>query len=142
MTDELHGWLSGPAIKKILERAYRVYGDDQFQNLSEISVSQIYNLRRRWHYRGKRFTHTRPVAARIGERARPEPQGKPGYIRIDTVHQGDYEGQKGVNHINAVDEVTQGKSWPQCRESTSMIWPRYWKYAKSISLSGQRMLLR
>ena len=107
MTDELHGWLSGPAIKKILERAYRVYGDDQFQNLSEISVSQIYNLRRSRHYRGKRFTHTCPVAARIGERARPEPQGQPGYIRIDTVHQGDYEGQKGVYHINAVDEVTQ-----------------------------------
>jgi len=107
MTDELHGWLSGPAIKKILERAYRVYGDDQFQNLSEISVSQIYNLRRSRHYRGKRFTHARPVAARIGERARPEPQGQPGYIRIDTVHQGDYEGQKGVYHINAVDEVTQ-----------------------------------
>jgi hypothetical protein len=107
MTDELHGWLSGPAIKKILERAYRVYGDDQFQNLSEISVSQIYNLRRSRRYRGKRFTHTRPVAARIGERARPEPQGQPGYIRIDTVHQGDYEGQKGVYHINAVDEVTQ-----------------------------------
>jgi transposase InsO family protein len=107
MTDELHGWLSGPAIKKILERAYRVYGDDQFQNLSEISVSQIYNLRRSRHYRGKHFAHTRPVAARIGERARPEPQGQPGYIRIDTVHQGDYEGQKGVYHINAVDEVTQ-----------------------------------
>ena len=107
MTDELHGWLSGPAIKKILERAYRVYGDDQFQNLSEISVSQIYNLRRSRCYRGKRFTHTRPVAARIGERARPEPQGQPGYIRIDTVHQGDYEGQKGVYHINAVEEVTQ-----------------------------------
>ena len=69
--------------------------------------SKIYNLRRSRHYRGKRFTHTRPVAARIGERARPEPQGQPGYIRIDTVHQGDYEGQKGVYHINAVDEVTQ-----------------------------------
>ena len=38
----------------------------------------------------------------------PEPQGQPGYIRIDTVHQGDYKGRKkGVYHINAVDEVTQ-----------------------------------
>ena len=45
--------------------------------------------------------------SRIGERARPEPQGHPGYIRVDTVHQGDDEGQKGVYHINAVDEVTQ-----------------------------------
>jgi transposase InsO family protein len=107
MTDELHSWLSGPATKKILEREYKVYGNVQFQNLSEISVSQIYNLRRSKSYRGKRFTHTRPVASRIGERARPESQGQPGHIRIDTVHQGDYERQKGVYHINAVDEVTQ-----------------------------------
>jgi transposase InsO family protein len=106
-TDELHGWLSGPATKKILEREYRVYGHGQFQNLSEISVSQIYNLRQSRQYRGKRFTRTRPVAARIGERARPEPQGQPGYVRIDTVHQGDQERQKGVYHINAVDEVIQ-----------------------------------
>jgi len=107
MTDELHGWLSGPATKKILEREYRVYGNLQFQNLADISVSQIYNLRRSKGYRGKRFTHTKPVFARIGERARPEPQGQPGHIRIDTVHQGDREHQKGVYHINAVDEVTQ-----------------------------------
>lgn len=107
MTDGLHGWLSGPATKKILEREYRVYGQGQFENLSEISVAQIYNLRRSQRDRGKRFTHTRPVTARIGARARPEPQGQPGYIRIDTVHQGDQERQKGVYHINAVDEVTQ-----------------------------------
>ncbi|MES9905680.1 MAG: hypothetical protein ABW168_23775 [Sedimenticola sp.] len=30
-----------------------------------------------------------------------------GYIRIDTVHQGDWDGVKGVYHVNAVDEVTQ-----------------------------------
>jgi hypothetical protein len=107
MTDELHGCLSGAAIKKILERSYRIYCDDQFQSLSGISVSQIYNLRWSRHYRDKRFAHTRPVAPRIGERARPEPQGHQGYIRIDTVHQGNYRGQKGVYHINAVDEVTQ-----------------------------------
>jgi hypothetical protein len=106
-TDALHGWLSGPATKKILERAYRVYGNVKFRGLSEISVSQIYNLRRSKRYRGKRFTHTRPVVSKIGERARPETQGQPGHIRIDTVHQGDHERQKGVYHINAVDEVTQ-----------------------------------
>jgi transposase len=106
-TDELHGWLSGPATKKILERAYIVYGNVKFRGLSEISVSQIYNLRHSKRYRGKRFTHTRPVFSRIGERVRPETQGQPGYIRIDTVHQGDHERQKGVYHINAVDEVTQ-----------------------------------
>ncbi|MDP2919556.1 MAG: DDE-type integrase/transposase/recombinase [Dehalococcoidia bacterium] len=107
MTDELHGWLSGPATKKILEREYGVYGHNQFQNLAGISVAQIYNLRQSKRYRGKRFTHTRPVSVRIGERAKPETQGQPGHIRIDTVHQGDHERQKGVYHINAVDEVTQ-----------------------------------
>ena len=38
---------------------------------------------------------------------RPEPNGRPGHLRVDTVHQGDLEGSKGVYHINAVDEVTQ-----------------------------------
>ena len=34
-------------------------------------------------------------------------EGQPGYLRVDTVHQGDRPGAKGVYHINAVDEVTQ-----------------------------------
>ncbi len=34
-------------------------------------------------------------------------RGKPDYIRIDTVHQGDLNGQKGVIPINAVDEITR-----------------------------------
>ncbi len=106
-TDELHGWLSGPATRKILEREYAFYGDGRFKKLCGISVSQIYNLRRSRLYKGKRFTHTRPAVAKIGERVRPQPQGQPGFIRVDTVHQGDQEGHKGVYHINAVDEVTQ-----------------------------------
>jgi hypothetical protein len=43
----------------------------------------------------------------IAERRRPNPQGRPGYLRVDAVHQGDQNGTKGVFHINAVDEVTQ-----------------------------------
>jgi hypothetical protein len=50
---------------------------------------------------------TRPSAVKIGIRKAPSPQGRPGYIRIDTVHQGDQEGVKGVYHINAADIVTQ-----------------------------------
>jgi hypothetical protein len=46
---------------------------------------------------------------KIGERARPALGGSPGYIRVDTIHQGDLSGEKGVYHINAVDEVTQWK---------------------------------
>jgi transposase len=106
-TDELHGWLSGPATKRILEREYEVYGYAQFEKISGISVAQIYNLRHSNRYRVKRYIHTKPVVSRIGERTKPEPHGNPGYIRVDTVHQGDHDHQKGVYHINAVDEVTQ-----------------------------------
>ena len=108
-TDELHGCLSGPATKKVMERECRVYGHTEFRNISWISVAHLYNLRRSNTYRGitRRFTRTKPVVSKIGERAKPEPKGQPGYIRIDTVHQGDLNGQKGVYHINAVDEVTQ-----------------------------------
>ena len=50
---------------------------------------------------------TRAVHIRIGERRRPHPQGRPGFVRVDTVHQGDLDGAKGLYHINLVDEVTQ-----------------------------------
>ena len=108
-TDEWHGWLSGPATKKIMEREYEVYGHAEFGNISRISIAHLYNLRRSNIYRGmtRRYTKTKPVVSRIGERVRPDPKGQPGYIRIDTVHQGDLNAQKGVYHINAVDEVTQ-----------------------------------
>ncbi len=39
----------------------------------------------------------------IGERRPPQLDGRPGYLRVDTVHQGDLDGTKGVYHINAVD---------------------------------------
>ena len=108
-TDELHGWLSGPATKKVMEREYEVYGHAEFGNISRISVAHLYNLRRSNIYRGmtRRFAKTRPVISKIGERAKPDPKGQPGHIRIDTVHQGDLNAQKGVYHINAVDEIAQ-----------------------------------
>jgi hypothetical protein len=37
----------------------------------------------------------------------PQSNGLPGQIRIDSVHQGDQGGMKGVYHINVVDCVTQ-----------------------------------
>jgi len=108
-TDDLHDYLSGPATKKIMEREWIVYGHMDFKTISQISVAHLYNLRRSNLYRNmnKRYTRTKPAVMNIGERTRPDPGGKPGYIRVDTVHQGDKDGEKGVYHINAVDEVTQ-----------------------------------
>jgi transposase InsO family protein len=107
--DEAHETLSGPATQKILYREFHQYGEPGYQRLADISVAHIYNLRKSQGYRKRRVAYqkTRPVQVAIGERRRPNPDGKPGYLRIDTVHQGDWEGIKGVYHINAVDEVTQ-----------------------------------
>jgi hypothetical protein len=107
--DEAHETLSGPATQKILYREFHDYGDERYQRLSSISVPHIYNLRKSRVYRERKICYqkTKPVQVNIGERRRPDPQGRPGYLRIDTVHQGDRDGIKGVYHINAVDEVTQ-----------------------------------
>jgi hypothetical protein len=109
VVDEAHETLSGPATQKILHRAYHDFADLSYERLSSISVAHIYNLRKDRVYRERRIhiDKTRPTKVSIGERRRPQPNGKPGYIRIDTVHQGDLDGVKGVYHINAVDEVTQ-----------------------------------
>ncbi len=108
-TDELHGTLSGPATKKLCERAYAVFGQARYERLAGISVAHLYNLRRCGTYRTVRhhFDKTRPVVSCIGQRRQPQPRGQPGYLRVDTVHQGDQDGAKGVYHINGVDEVTQ-----------------------------------
>jgi transposase InsO family protein len=107
--DEAHETLSGPATRKILEREFVQYKQAAYERLATISVAHIYNLRRRPRYRERRlnYTKTRAVQVAIGERRRPRPDGKPGFLRVDTVHQGDLDGIKGVYHINLVDEVTQ-----------------------------------
>jgi transposase InsO family protein len=107
--DEAHETLSGPATRRILEREYQQYGKQEYARLASISVSHIYNLRRDRGYRQRRLNYvkTKPTGVTIAERRRPNPQGRPGYVRVDAVHQGDQNGAKGVFHINAVDEVTQ-----------------------------------
>jgi len=107
--DEAHETLSGPATRRILQREFQEYGRAEFARLASISNGHLYNLRRTTRYRQRlrNFQKTRPTAIAIGERRKPDPQGRPGYLRVDTVHQGDSADRKGVYHINAVDEVTQ-----------------------------------
>src|SRR5437867_3566194 len=107
--DRAHGWLSGPATVRIIQREHEEFGKSEYARLGEISVAHLYILRGSDVYRklAAKWEPTRPTAVSIGERRKPDPQGRPGYLRIDTVHQGDWNGAKGVYHINAVDEVTQ-----------------------------------
>jgi len=107
--DKAHGNLSGPATKRILERECCEYGQAAYQRLSAISVAHLYRLRNSAAYRKRNTSYqpTRPTPVAIGQRRKPQPHGSPGYLRIDTVHQGDQDGRKGLYHINAVDQVTQ-----------------------------------
>ena len=107
-TDNLHGRLNGAATVKIMEEEYR-HGDDRYARLCGISVSRLYDLRHKRRYKETALSieKTKPVRTPIGERRKPEPNGIPGFLRVDTVHQGDFEKEKGVYHINMVDEVLQ-----------------------------------
>ncbi|MCF6300079.1 MAG: transposase family protein [Proteobacteria bacterium] len=107
--DSLHDRPCGQRVKKLLNRAYHVFHEPEFERLADISVSHIYNLRKTTSYQriNRHFEKTKSKPSSIGTRKKPQPNGKPGYIRIDTVHQGDKGKHKGVYHINAIDEVTQ-----------------------------------
>ena len=108
--DQQHDTPNGLRVKKLCERAYRNFKELDFEQLSTISVSHIYNLRKSSRYKKHRCHYEKtksPKGVHIGERRKPNNNGQPGYIRIDTVHQGDLDGRKGVYHINAVDELTQ-----------------------------------
>jgi transposase InsO family protein len=108
--DRAMGTLSGPATACVLRRQRDVFKDTRFARLGDISVAHLYNLRNSAAYRAQRvvLTKTRPTrGVDIGVRRAPAPEGRPGFIRIDSVHQGDQDGIKGLYHINAVDCVTQ-----------------------------------
>ena len=110
-TDNANMGMSAPATKKIMQDEYYVHGKIEYRNICEISTSHIYNLRKTRQYKSQAFTFTKtkPNSTSIGERIKPCPNGIPGYIRVDSVHQGDLDKKKGIYHINMVDEVTQFK---------------------------------
>jgi len=103
ITDNAHSCLNGWSTKKILVREFKEFKKQDYENIKDISVAHIYNLRSTRQYKSHAltFTKTQAVKRNIGERRKPAPNGYPGYIRVDTVHQRD------VYHINSVDEVTQ-----------------------------------
>lgn len=107
--DAAHDTLSGPATRKLCQRAFTLFEDRRFERLAGISNGHLYNLRHSSTYRRRRgpVHPTRPTKVSIGERRKPAPHGRPGFLRVDSVHQGDLDGVKGLYHINLVDEVTQ-----------------------------------
>ena len=108
-TDAAHEDLSGPALRHILGREFEVFGNQQYQRLAGISIAHLYNQRNSPGYRKHRVKvrHTQASQVSIGERRKPDPKGKPGFLRVDTVHQGRKDGEEGIYFINSVDTVTQ-----------------------------------
>ena len=102
---------NGRALSEMCKSMYHDYNDLRFENLARISVSHLYNLKKTRVYESKslHYTKTNPVQRDIGERRKPSPNGIPGYLRVDSVHQGDLDKEKGVYHINVIDEVTQAE---------------------------------
>ena len=110
--DDAHETISGPATQKLLQRACYDFNDSTYSRLAELSVAQMYRLRKSRTYRQRRvaYQRTKPTQVTIGERRRPDPKNRPGFLRVDTVHQGDLDGvkgakAKGVYHINPVDAI-------------------------------------
>jgi hypothetical protein len=107
--DKANEDVCAPAIVHLLRRAFSDYGDLRYERLSQLSSSHLYNLCKSVGYQALRvsFTKTHPVCNAIGVRKAPCPNGRAGFVRIDSVHQGDEDGMKGVYHITCVDSISQ-----------------------------------
>lgn len=107
--DKAHEDVCGPAIIHLLKRAFYDYDDVRYERLAKLSSSHLYNLRKSAGYQRLRvsFSKTHPVCNSIGVRKAPRPDGRAGFVRVDSVHQGDEDGMKGVYHITCVDSISQ-----------------------------------
>jgi len=102
--DDAHERLSGKATAAIFKRECELFGKEEFKRLSNISVAHLYRLRQSSFYRNHTLTieKTKPSPCKYGERRRPDPQGRPGYIRWHACRHGSSRGPKrdqgGVPH--------------------------------------------
>ena len=117
--------MSGPATRAVPRRQYRIHGDSRFERLSGLSNGRLYKLRKSRAYRlvRKRWDRTRPNPEAIGDQRKPDPRGRPGWLRVDTVHHGDLDGAKAVYLVNLMDSVTQ------------------WEHVAAVEAISERFLL-
>lgn len=107
--DDASNYPNGYSLQSNLKRMVDVYHDERFKRLSQISHGHIYNLRKSAQYQKYTLTYQHTKAAfdnEIGIREKPSPLG-PGYLRVDSVHGGELDGEKGVYYVNLVDELVQ-----------------------------------
>lgn len=123
--DEAHETLSGPATRRILEREHQLYGKAEYARLAAISISHLYNLRQSRSYRERRLTYTktRPTAATIGERRKPDPQGQASPASYAWTRCIKAIGPTKRAFITSMPSMKSrnGRSWPLHRASPSSI---------------------
>jgi hypothetical protein len=124
-TDLVHCRLNSLATKEILRRMSEVYHKTEYDHVSGVSSSHINNLRRDPHYKSFWVNGTKSVERSIVETREPEPNGKPGSIRVDTVH------QREIYYLNLVDEITQ---W-EIMIAVPMLSERYLLPALKLAIS-------
>lgn len=100
-TDAVHHRLNSLATKKILERQSKLFGEHEYDHIAGVSSSHINNLRKSNGYKTLWVNGTKARVAKIGKTKEPEPNGRPGSIRVDSVN------QREIYYIHMVDEVTQ-----------------------------------
>ena len=131
--DEAHDTLSGPATRCDLEREVERFGKQEYGRLATISIAHLYNLRGSQRYRERRLNNikTRRTKVSIGDRRKSEPQGRHGFLRVDTVHRGDQPGAAREGRVcttSMPSMSSRNRRWPrQCRASWRPIWRLYWR---------------
>jgi hypothetical protein len=107
--DRAHPCLSGPATRRVLQREWRLFDNQEFARLSEISLAHLYNFRNSAAYRRRmaELPRTAQYTVAMAEGRRTEPKATPGYLRVAAAGPADWEGAKGLYHVIAVDAATQ-----------------------------------
>ena len=85
----------GAATDRVLHRQPDLFGDARFLRLGSVWVAHRYNWRNNACCRNERVivTQTRPTkAVHIGVHKAPKPDRRPGFIGIDSGHQGELDG--------------------------------------------------
>lgn len=120
--DNVYRRMSGTAMRSVFRDEYVLYKKKDYERLSHLSHGHLYRLRGTSRYGEHAVTigRTMAVSSSIGIRKRPEPNGKPGYIRADTVHQGDRDKEKGVYQSIWLMKSLNGKSWAVSKESVNI----------------------
>ena len=74
--------MSGPAIVHILRRAFYIYGDKRYEQLAQLSVSHLYNVRKSAGYQNRlvHFTRTCAVCNPIAVRKPTRPNDRAGSL--------------------------------------------------------------